>query len=140
MGTGSLILQQGEGRGRHDMNMVVPVSILRPILEDLLTLGQVNGPARPWLGLFVMENDGGLVVGGTSDDGPAERAGVQAGDRLVGFGDDEVSDLGVLWRKLWSSGAPGTSVRLTLQRDDNEMTVRVTSADRARFLRSPRLH
>lgn len=140
MGTGSLILQQGEGRGRHDMNMVVPVSILRPILDDLLTIGRVNGPARPWLGLFVMENDGGLIVGGTSDDGPAERAGVQAGDRLVGFGDDDVTDLGVLWRKLWSSGAPGTSVRLRLQRDDNEMVVRVTSGDRTRFLRSPRLH
>ncbi len=39
MGTGSLILQQGDGKRRHDMNMVVPIGILRPILEDLLTSG-----------------------------------------------------------------------------------------------------
>ena len=33
-GTGSLILQQGDGKRRHDMNMIVPVSILRPVLTE----------------------------------------------------------------------------------------------------------
>ncbi len=140
MGTGSLILQQGDGKRRHDMNMVVPVSILRPVLDDLMTIGRVNAPPRPWLGVFVMENEGGLVVGGLADDGPAERAGVRPGDRVVGFGDEEVTDLGVLWRRLWSSGEAGTPVRLRLQRDDAEVVVRVKSADRQSFLRAPRMH
>lgn len=140
MGTGSLILQQGDGRRRHDMNMIVPVSILRPVLDDLMTIGRVNAPPRPWLGLHVMENDGGLVVGGLADNGPAERAGIQAGDRVVGLGDDDVNDLGALWRRLWSSGPAGVPVKLRLQRDAAEVTVRVTSADRTSFLRSPRLH
>ena len=139
-GTGSLILQQGDGRRRHDMNMIVPVSILRPVLEDLLTIGRVNAPPRPWLGLFVMENDGALVVGGLADNGPADKAGIQAGDRVLGFGDEEISDLGVLWRRIWSSGPAGAPVKLRLQRDDSEMVVRVTSADRTTFLRTPRYH
>lgn len=140
VGTGSLILQQGDGKRRHDMNMVVPVSILRPVLQDLMTIGRVNAPPRPWLGMFVMENDGSLVVGGLTDDGPAERAGVRPGDRVVGFGDEEISDLGMLWRRLWSSGEAGTPVRLRLQREDAEVVVRVKSADRQSFLRAPRIH
>jgi S1-C subfamily serine protease len=140
MGTGSLILQQGDGKRRHDMNMVVPVSILRPVLDDLLTLGRVNAPPRPWLGLYVMENEGGLVVGGLADDGPADKAGVRPGDRVVGFGEDEVSDLGALWRRLWSSGAAGTPVKLRLMRDQAEVVIRVKSADRQSFLRAPRMH
>jgi S1-C subfamily serine protease len=140
LGTGSLILQQGDGKRRHDMNMIVPVSILRPVLDDLMTLGRVNAPPRPWLGVFVMENDGGLVVGGVADNGPAEKAGLRPGDRVVGFGDEEISDLGLLWRRLWSSGSPGTPVRLRVQRDDAEVVVRVRSADRAAFLRAPRMH
>jgi S1-C subfamily serine protease len=140
MGTGSLILQHGDGRKRHDMNMIVPVSILRPVLADLMTIGRVNAPPRPWLGLHVMENDGELVVGGVADNGPAERAGVQTGDRVLGFGDDDIGDLGALWRRLWSSGPAGVPVKLRLQRDQAEVTIRVTSADRASFLRTPRFH
>jgi S1-C subfamily serine protease len=140
MGTGSLILQQGDGRKRHDMNMVVPVSILRPVLDDLMTIGRVNAPPRPWLGLHVMENEGGLVVGGLADNGPAERAGIQAGDHVLGVGDEDVTDLGGLWRTLWSSGPAGVPVKLRLRRDLAEVTVRVTSADRSAYLRAPRLH
>ena len=141
LGIGSLILQQGDGKGRrHDMNMIVPVDLLRPILNDLLTIGRINQPPRPWLGLYVMENEGGLIVGGLADGGPAEKAGVRPGDRITGFGDDEVADLGMLWRRLWSSGPVGSSVRLLLSRDGSDMAVRATTADRVRFLRAPRLH
>jgi len=140
LGVGSLILQQGDGKGRRaDMNMVVPIGLLPPILDDLLTLGR-TGPPRPWLGVYVMEGEGGLLVGGLADGGPAERAGLHAGDRITGFGEEEVGDLATLWRRLWASGAAGSTVRLRFSRDGSEMAVRVTTADRARFLRAPRLH
>jgi S1-C subfamily serine protease len=138
-GIGSLIMQQGDGRGRrHDLNMCVPVSLLPPILDDLLTLGRVNAPARPWLGAFIMESDGGLVVGGVADEGPAERAGVRPGDRVLGIGNEEVGDLATL--RLWASGPAGVTVRLHLARDGTEQVVHVVTADRASFLRTPRLH
>ena len=140
LGTGSLILQQGDGKKRMDMNMIVPVANLRPVLDDLLAYGRVSKPPRPWLGLYAMENDGGLVVGGVSDRGPAAKAGVQQGDRIIGLGDEDVTDLGSLWRKLWATGPAGTPVTLKLNRDGTSLTVRVTSADRTSFLRAPRLH
>ena len=140
LGTGSLILQQGDGKRRMDMNMIVPVANLRPVLDDLLAYGRVSRPPRPWLGLYAMENDGGLIVGGVSDRSPAATAGVQQGDRIVGLGNEDISDLGSLWRKLWATGPAGTSITLKLMRDGTSMTVRVTSADRTSFLRAPRLH
>ena len=141
LGIGSLILQQGDGKGRRaDMNMIVPISLLPPILDDLMTLGRVSQPPRPWLGLYVMEGEGGLIVGGLADGGPAERAGVRAGDRITGFEDDEIADLAMLWRRLWASGSAGATVRLRLSRDGTDVALRVTTADRAKFLRAPRLH
>ena len=141
LGVGSLILQQGDGKGRRaDMNMVVPIALLPPILDDLTTFGRVNQPPRPWLGIYVMEGNGGLIVGGLADGGPAERAGLRAGDRITGLGEEQVGDLAMLWRRLWASGAAGDPVLLRLNRDGNEMALRVTTADRARYLRGPLLH
>jgi S1-C subfamily serine protease len=141
VGIGSLILQQGDGRGRRtDMNMIVPIALLPPILEDLVTLGQVRGPARPWIGAFVMEAENGLVVGGLAEGGPAARAGMQPGDRVLGIGEEEITDLATLWRRLWASGEPGGTVRFRLAREGREITLHVTTSDRARFLRRPRMH
>jgi S1-C subfamily serine protease len=139
-GTGSLILQQGDGKRRMDMNMIVPVGCLRPILADLVTIGRVNQPPRPWLGMYVMESEGGLVVGGLADGGPADKAGVHAGDRILGVGDEDVTELAALWRRVWSAGAAGATVLLRIGRNEGEMPVLVTSADRTSFLRTPRLH
>lgn len=141
MGTGSLILQQGDNAGqRADMNMVVPISLLRPILNNMLTTGSSGIPPRPWLGLFVMESEGGLVVGGMADGGPAEKAGMRAGDRIVGVGDEEVSEVAALWRSVWAAGSPGVPVRLQVTRDDGTVTVRITTSDRMKFLRAPLMH
>ena len=140
LGTGSLILQQGDGKRRTDMNMIVPVAYLRPVLEDLLTTGRVAKPPRPWLGLYAMEGEGGIIVGGVSEKGPAARAGVQQGDRILALGEEDITDLGTLWRKLWATGPAGTPITLKLKRDGSPVTVRVTSADRTSFLRAPRLH
>jgi S1-C subfamily serine protease len=139
LGTGSLILQQGDGKKRMDMNMVVPVGLLRPVLETLLTTGR-SGPPRPWLGMYAMEGDGGLVVGGVSETGPAAQAGLQSGDRILAVGDEEVSELAALWRHIWASGKPGNQVQLRVQRDGQTLAIRITTADRTRFLRTPRLH
>ena len=141
LGVGSLILQQGDTKGRrHDMNMVVPVSLLAPILGDLLTYGRVNRPARPWLGMLATESDDELVVGGLTDNGPAEQAGIQPGDRILAVDGEEVSDLASLWRRVWACGSAGAEVRFRLMREDRVINVTVRSADRAKFLKSPKLH
>ena len=141
LGVGSLVLQQGDGKGRrHDMNMVVPASLLAPILDDLLTFGRVNRPARPWLGMYATEADDEIVVSGLADNGPAEEAGVQPGDRILAVDGEDVSDLASLWRRVWACGSAGAEVRMRLMRDSRVANVVIRSADRAKFLKSPKLH
>ena len=141
MGIGSLILQQGDGKGqRLDMNMVVPIGLLTPIMKDLLSYGRVNRPARPWLGMYATEADDAIVVGGLADNGPAEQAGVRAGDRILAVGGDEIADLAGLWRRVWAAGSAGAEVRLRLMRDKSPVALTVRSGDRTSFLKSPKLH
>ena len=140
LGVGSLVLQQGEGRKRMDMNMIVPIHMLLPVLDVLLTTGRSNQPPRPWLGLYVVENDGGLLVAGISERGPAAKAGIQQGDVILGLAEDEVADLAALWRGIWATGPVGSVVPLRLSRDGRILTVPIVSSDRARFLRTPQMH
>ena len=140
VGIGSLILQQGgEGR-RVDLNMAIPVQLLMPVLDDLLRFGRVDRPARPWLGLYAMEDEDALLVGGLADGGPAEQAGVRAGDRLLAVNETEVPDLAGLWRAVWATGKAGSTVSLTLGRGARAVQVPVRSSERARFLKAPRMH
>ncbi|MBV9783898.1 MAG: serine protease [Acidisphaera sp.] len=141
LGIGSLILQQGDRSGRRlDRNMVVPIDLLPPILDDLLSYGRVDRPPRPWLGMYAMESEDAIVVGGLAEGGPADRAGVQTGDRILAVGNSEVTDLGGLWRMVWATGTAGAEVTLRLVRDEEMVTITARSADRASLLRSPRMH
>ncbi|MEQ9690186.1 MAG: S1C family serine protease, partial [Bauldia litoralis] len=61
IGIGSLRLEQSsEGEDEH-LNMIVPIDLLPPILEDLLTVGRPNRPPRPWLGVYAVEIDDNVV-------------------------------------------------------------------------------
>src|ERR1039458_3811636 len=51
IGIGSLQLERDRAGKNEHLNMVVPIDLLKPILDDLRKFGRVNKPARPWLGL-----------------------------------------------------------------------------------------
>ena len=52
IGIGSLQLErEREGKAEH-VNMVVPIDLLTPVIDDLKKFGRVNKPARPWLGMY----------------------------------------------------------------------------------------
>ncbi len=141
MGVGSLIMQQQDSKGRRiDLNMVVPSSLLPPILDDMLAYGRPNKPARPWLGLYAAEDDRGVVVNSLARNGPAEKAGIEEGDRVAAVEGVRVADLPGLWRAIWGCGAAGAKVRLTIARDQGKRDVTIPSIDRRSFLKAPRLH
>jgi S1-C subfamily serine protease len=141
LGIGSLVLQQGDEQGRRvDMNMVVPVGLVTPVLDELVRNGRLARPPRPWLGLFAMENENAVVVGGVATGGPADRAGLRAGDRIISVDEDDVPDLAGLWRRIWSAGTAGARLRMDIARDEEIFHVDLVSVDRLSVLRTPRLH
>jgi S1-C subfamily serine protease len=141
-GIGSLILQQADADGRRlDRNMVVPVNLLKPVLDDMIRLGNSGRPPRPWIGFYAMENDEDeLVIGGIADGGPAEKAGLQVGDEILAINDHPVSDLASVWKHLWEAGPPGTRVAVRVRRDGETLVLRAETIDRNRLLRAPLLH
>jgi S1-C subfamily serine protease len=141
IGIGSLHVQHASGRElRRDVNMVVPIELLPPILDDMLTYGRPNRPARPWLGLYAAEVEDAIVVAGLAEKGPAVKAGLRPGDRILAVRDDPVASLAGLWRKVWAGGPAGSEVVLQVVREDETLTVRILSTDRTRLLRAPKLH
>jgi len=140
IGIGSLQLERERaGRAEH-LNMVVPIDLLKPVLEDLRKFGRVNKPSRPWLGMYSHEIENRIVVAGIADKGPAARAELRVGDVILAVNGEKVSRLGQLYRKLWALGSAGVDVPLTLYREGDTFDARVKSSDRAKFLKAPRLH
>jgi S1-C subfamily serine protease len=141
IGIGSLQLQEGREQGPPgDLNMIIPIDLLNPILDDLQTLGAPNRPPRPWLGLYATEIQGKVVIVGLAKDGPAQRADLHTGDVVLSVGGTEISDLAGLYRKVWSLGTAGVEVPLSIYRDGKSFGTIVKSSDRNRFLKTPRLH
>ncbi|HYS48611.1 MAG TPA: S1C family serine protease [Xanthobacteraceae bacterium] len=141
LGIGSLQVQQARAGGvMEPINMIVPIDLIKPILDDLLTLGRPNRPPRPWLGLYATEIEDKVVVAGLAGRGPARRADLRTGDIVLAVGGTHVSDLAALFRRVWSLGNAGVEVPVTVYRDGRTLEVRVTSSDRSRFLKGPSLH
>jgi S1-C subfamily serine protease len=120
--------------------MVVPIDLLKPILDDLTKFGRRNAPARPWLGLFATEVENRLVIVGLADRGPAKRADLRTGDIVLAVAGSEVRDLAGFFRGVWAQGKAGVEVPLTIFRDGHTMELRVKSGERDRFLKGPSLH
>jgi len=140
IGIGSLQLERARGGKNEHLNMVVPIDLLNPILDDLRKFGRVNRPVRPWLGLYSTEIEDKVVVVGIAPKGPAARAEIKTGDVVVAVNGDRISTLAGMYRKVWMLGQAGVEVPLTLYRDGVTFDVRVNSSDRAKFLKGPRLH
>lgn len=141
IGIGSLYIQQAiPGEDQIDGNMIVPIDILKPIFDDLVTLGRPSTPPRPWLGMTTAEADDRLVVAGLAKRGPAMRAGVDLGDMVVGVAGEPVTGLSTMFRKIWALGSAGVAVPLTLERDGRTLSITVDSGARADYLKKPNVN
>ncbi|HUN97849.1 MAG TPA: S1C family serine protease [Bradyrhizobium sp.] len=140
IGIGSLQLErESDGKSEH-VNMVVPIDLLKPVLDDLRKLGRINRPARPWLGMYSAEIENRVVVVGVSAKGPAARAELKAGDVILAVKGEHISSQTQFYRKLWSLGSAGVDVPLTIYHEGVTFDVVLASTDRAKMLKAPRLH
>jgi len=141
IGIGSLQLQHAAEKGRtQNINMIVPIDLLKPILDDLVKLGRRDMPPRPWLGLYATEVENRLVIVGLADRGPAKQADLRTGDIVLSVAGKDVRDLAGFFRRIWAQGQAGVEVPITIYRDGETMDLRVKSGERNRFLKGPSLH
>ncbi|MFY0614932.1 MAG: serine protease [Hyphomicrobiaceae bacterium] len=141
LGIGSLQVEHSDPDGDNfDLNMVVPINLLKPILEDVLKIGRADRPPRPWLGLYTAEIDGQIVVAGIASDGPSDNTELEVGDIVIGVGNKEVHDLAAFFRAVWALGPAGVEVPLDIHREGAAFEVTVQSVDRTNQLKGPVVH
>lgn len=99
-----------------------------------------NPRARGYLGAQLLDLDeetarrnnlthaNGVIVVGVVQDGPADKAGVEAGDIITRFNGRNASDVSMM-RLLLESTRPGTTVPLDVYRDGKQITIPVRIAE-----------
>ena len=140
LGIGSLLVEEKLEGETVQGNMIVPIDLLEPILEDMLRLGRASRPPRPWLGLYATGVGRHVAVAGVAERAPATLAGVKVGDIVTEVAGERVSGLADLFRRIWRLGDAGTEVPLTIARKGDVLHLMVRSADRNDFLRKRSVH
>jgi serine protease Do len=136
LGVGSLILRDATQSDPHvPGNMFVPIDHLKPILSDLIESGRRAGPARPWLGVNAEEVQGRLLVTRVSPEGPADSAGLHAGDIILAVGGEAVHTQAELYRKVWGLGNAGSDIPLRVLQDSDVHELKLHSIDRLDYFR-----
>ena len=135
---GSLLVEDAVAGDRPAQgNMFVPIDLLKPILAELVAEGRVQRRTRPWLGMFVAEVQGAMVVTQVATGGPAAQAGVAPGDAVLRVDGEPIAGLADLYRHVWRLGSAGVAVPLTIARGGAAVEFVVRSADRYDFFRTP---
>lgn len=136
LGIGSLIVREATSEDpKLPGNVFVPIDLLKPILDDLVREGHRAGPARPWLGIAADEVQGRLIVTRVSPDGPADRAGIAAGDIILGVGSDAVRTQAQFYERLWNRRRAGDDVPLKVLQGVDVKDINVHSIDRVEYFR-----
>jgi S1-C subfamily serine protease len=136
IGIGSLIVREAtDGDPKLPGNVFVPIDLLKPILADLVKTGRRPGPARPWLGVAADEVQGRLLVTRVSPDSPADQAGMQVGDIILGVAGDTVHTQSEFYKKVWGRGKAGDEIPLKVLQGVDVKEIMVRSIDRTEYFR-----
>ena len=120
--------------GSIGIGFAIPSNMARAVADTLVKTGKVR---RGQLGITVVKagseparklgvKEGkGVVVALIAPGGPADKAGLKAGDVITSFHGTEVNDLNT-FRNQVAATAPGTEVTLTVLRDGKQQQVRAT--------------
>jgi S1-C subfamily serine protease len=135
LGVGSLFTQLAvPGVGVLPCNVFIPIELIQPILEDLISTGRPGTPAKPWLGINAEESHGRVFITRVTEGGPAAEAGLKTEDLVLKVNGQPVAGLADFYRKLWASGSAGVEVRLSILEGVESREIMVRTADRNKFL------
>ncbi|HMK44144.1 MAG TPA: DegQ family serine endoprotease [Dissulfurispiraceae bacterium] len=145
---GALINVNGELIGINDaifsttggymgIGFAIPTKMVRSIMDSMLTQGKV---VRGYMGIqiqplnaelvkqFGLKDQNGALVVDVTENGPAEKAGIQRGDVMIEYDNKKIESLPDL--KGWVAATPpGKAVPIRLIRDGKTMTVRVVMTE-----------
>jgi len=127
----------GAGRPVQGISFAVSAQVAQPIVRSLIDNGAVR---RGYLGVVpgtvdrdvaqarrLPVNEGAILA--RVDNGPAQRAGLQAGDVIVKIGSVDIKNVGDITLALTSNG-PGQTVKIEYYRGGDKKSTEVTLGER----------
>jgi len=126
--------------GSMGIGYAIPVSTARQVMEQIIQKGSVT---RGWIGVGVQEvtkeiaesfklgTAGGVLITQVERGGPADKAGVQAGDVLSAVNGKPVADTIAMLNSI-ATLQPGDEARLRVSRNQAEQELSVTIGRRPR--------
>jgi S1-C subfamily serine protease len=118
------------------IGFAIPATTVRDVVTQLLRTGHVQ---HPYLGTQLLpiagamaqrlHVPGGALVTAVDDGGPADRAGIRAGDVIVRLGGRDVEAIEDVYSAL-REHAPGDTIKATVVRDGGRRQLGVTLGDR----------
>ena len=126
--------------GSMGIGYAIPVSTARQVMEQIIQKGSVT---RGWIGVGVQEITkeiaesfklraaGGVLITQVERGGPADKAGVQAGDVLSAVNGKPVADTIAMLNSI-ATLQPGDEARLRVSRNQAEQELSVTIGRRPR--------
>ncbi|MDV6340342.1 Do family serine endopeptidase [Nitrosomonas sp. Is35] len=117
--------------GSLGIGFAIPVHIARQIMEQIV---QTGGVTRGWLGVsmqdmtqelaesFGLEEPGGALIASVLKDGPADKAGIKAGDILVAIAGKALKNSSEMLNVV-AALAPGETVTVTVIRNKQEKSI-----------------
>ena len=121
----------GSGASIDNIGFAIPVNTIRPIVESIIENGYV---AKPYIGVTIMDVSAdsqlygvpqGAAVQSVVEDGPAARAGLQAGDIVTQVNGTAISGSDELKKQVTAS-QPGDILNLTVYRQGQTLEIAVT--------------
>lgn len=146
---GALVNMQGELVGITNMKFAdetvegmgfaIPINDVISVAKQIRTNGKVSYPVIGISGVSLSDYssyqlqrygvnvsvDTGIYVVKTTSDGPAQKAGIEAGDVIVKLGDQEITTYKSFLTALYAH-QPGDKVSLTINRNGTEKVIDVT--------------
>ncbi|MFE6893696.1 S1C family serine protease [Streptomyces sp. NPDC057694] len=113
------------------IGFAIPASTVTDIADQIVKDGKVTDSGRAELGItarVVVDGDlraAGVSVVSVTDGGPADKAGLRAGDVITALGDEKITTMTSLQEAL-ADEKPGDKVKVTFTRDGTEKSADVT--------------
>jgi len=124
--------------GSLGIGFAIPVSTARQVADDIVRQGRVS---RGWIGVepnelspelarsFSIKATSGVVITGVLQNGPAAQSGIRPGDVIAKVGTRTVTNVPELLTAV-ASLKPGVAAPVTIQRNNAELVINVTPAQR----------
>ncbi len=117
--------------GYMGIGFAIPINMAKSIMDSLISNGKVE---RGWMGVMIqnlnedlaqsfgVQSTEGVLIGDVTPDGPAQKAGLEAGDILISFDGQKMKDMAQL-RNTVAGTPPGKTVKIEVIRSGKPKTL-----------------